>query len=133
MPAKDGDMYTLYNKVSDALFNVECVVTPAALQKGLSGRKNLQSGTGMFFLFPTLGKQTMWMPDMNFPLDVVWLDETLSVVHISYGLQPCVSRSNCPPASSIYDVKYAIEMLQGDSQKYGFSIGNTLQVALNSA
>lgn len=131
MPAKDGDVYTLFNKASGNYFEVECVVSPAALQKGLSGRQSIQSGAGMFFVFPSLAKQTMWMPDMNFPLDVVWLDETLSVVHISYGLQPCVTRSNCPPASSNYDVKYAIEMAQGDANTYGFSLGNNLSVSLN--
>ena len=133
MPAKDGDVYTIYNKSAETYFTVECVVSPHALQRGLSGRKSLESGTGMLFIFSTLAKQTMWMPDMNFPLDVVWLDETLSVAHISYGLQPCSSRSNCPPASSLYEVKYAIEMPEGDAKKYGYAPGQSLAVALNEA
>lgn len=130
MPAKDGDVYMLHLSSNDKAFRVECVVSPAALQKGLSGRPSLASGTGMFFLFPTLSKQTMWMPDMKFPLDIVWLDETLSVVHIAYGLQPCVSLFSCPSSSSVYDVKYAIEMPQGDAAKYGFAEGISLSVSV---
>ena len=129
MPAKDGDVYTLHLSSNRNTFKVECVVSPYALQRGLSGRQSLASGTGMFFLFPTLSKQTMWMPDMNFPLDIVWLDETLSVVHITYGLQPCVSRVSCPSSSSVYDSKYAIEMPQGDAAKYGFAEGISLTVS----
>jgi len=129
MPAKDGDTYTLHLSSNDNTFKVECVVSPQALQKGLSGRPSLASGTGMFFVFSDLAKQSMWMPDMNFPLDIVWLDETLSVVNITYGLQPCSSRSNCPGASSVYHAKYAIEMPQGDAAKYGFAKGISLTVS----
>lgn len=68
---------------------------------------------------------------MNFPLDIVWLDETLSVSHIVYGLQPCTSRQSCPSSSSQYDAKYAIEMPQGDASKYGFTEGMNLTVSIS--
>jgi uncharacterized membrane protein (UPF0127 family) len=127
MPAKDGDRYVL-NIGPTATFQVETVVSPHALQKGLSGRKSLASGTGMLFIFPSLSKQSMWMPDMYFPLDVVWLDENLSVSSITYGLQPCEPNKPCPNALSTYSVKYAIEMPQGDAAKYGFRDGLSLSV-----
>jgi uncharacterized membrane protein (UPF0127 family) len=127
MPAKDGDKYILQLS-SNHVFQVECVSSPAALSKGLSGRQSLPRGTGMLFIFPNLAKQSMWMPDMNFPLDIAWLDENLSVIHITYGLQPCVSRTNCPSYSSVYDAKYAIEMPHGDAASYGFAEGVTLTV-----
>jgi uncharacterized membrane protein (UPF0127 family) len=131
MPAKDGDIYILNLGTTGITFRVECVVSPQALQKGLSGRQSLASGTGMFFVFHSLAIQTMWMPEMKFPLDIVWLDETLSVIHISYGLQPCTSRQNCPRISSQYDAKYAIEMPKGDATKYGFTEGMNLSVAIS--
>jgi uncharacterized membrane protein (UPF0127 family) len=130
MPAKDGDRYTLILGSTNTTFQVECVVSPPALQRGLSGRPSLAIGTGMMFIFPDIAMQTMWMPDMNFPLDIVWLDENLSVVHIVYGLQPCTSRENCPSASSRYQVKYAIEMPQGDARRYAFTEGMSLTVSL---
>ena len=128
MPARDGDLYTLILSSNNKTFKVETVVSPQAIERGLSGRESLASGTGMLFIFSSLQKQSMWMPDMNFPLDVVWLDETLSVVNISYGLQPCPSRERCPGASSVYHSKYAIEMPQGDATKYGFTQGISLTV-----
>lgn len=83
----------------------------------------------MLFIFENLDRHTMWMPDMKFPLDVVWLDETLSVCNISYGLQPCADRSNCPSSSSVYSCKYAIEVNAGEAAIYGFANGTQLTVS----
>jgi uncharacterized membrane protein (UPF0127 family) len=129
MPARDGDVYNLLLSSTGKLFQVECVVSPPALKQGLSRRPSLAKGTGMLFIFDTLDRHTMWMPDMNFPLDVVWLDETLSVCNISYGLQPCVKGAECPPTSSVYMCKYAIEMNEGEAAIYGFMNGTQLRVS----
>jgi uncharacterized membrane protein (UPF0127 family) len=129
MPARDGDNYTLILSSTGKLFKVETVVTPNALTKGLSGRRTLASGTGMLFIFDALDRHTMWMPDMYFPLDVVWLDETLSVVNITYGLEPCADANDCPSSSSVYLCKYAIEMNAGEAAIYGFMNGTQLTVA----
>jgi uncharacterized membrane protein (UPF0127 family) len=128
MPAKDGDVYTLLLSSTGKIFTVECVVTPPKLALGLSHRKNLPAGTGMLFIFETLDRQSMWMPDMHFPLDIVWLDETLSVCNISYRVSPCPDRETCPHVSSVYMAKYAIEMNEGDAAIYGFMNGTQLTV-----
>lgn len=128
MPAKDGDVYTLLLSSTGKLFTVECVVSPPKLAQGLSGRKKLSPGNGMLFIFETLDKQTMWMPEMNFPLDIVWLDETLSVSNISYGAKPCPDKGTCPNISSLYMAKYAIEMNEGEAAIYGFMNGTQLTV-----
>jgi uncharacterized membrane protein (UPF0127 family) len=83
----------------------------------------------MLFIFEDLAKQSMWMPDMKIPLDVVWLDESMSVVNISYGLEPCKPNCKCESHSSVYLCKYAIEMNAGEAAIYGFMIGAQLRVA----
>jgi uncharacterized membrane protein (UPF0127 family) len=126
MPAQDGDTYTFVLSSTGKTFSVETVMTPDALKRGLSNRKSLKKGTGMLFIFQDLDRHTMWMPDMFFPIDVVWLDETMSVVNISYGLQPCSSPNACPSSSSVYMCKYAIEMNAGEAAIYGFMNGTQL-------
>ena len=126
---KDGDTYTLIIGGTKK-FQGECAVSPEALKKGLSGRKRLPEGRGMLFLFPELKEHTMWMPDMNFPLDVIWLDEQFSIVHISYGLRPCEPDQTCPSVSSIYSSMYAIEVVAGQAAEYGFRLGQDLKVLL---
>ena len=129
MSIKDGDLFTLrVGKGSRLTFNVEIVVSPAATKQGLSGRPFLNPGKGMFFVFGSLAKQAMWMIDMRFPLDIVWLDEQLTVVHISYNCSPCPNASQCPTYSSVYRVKYAIEMTAGEAARHSFSVGKQIFV-----
>jgi uncharacterized membrane protein (UPF0127 family) len=129
MPARDGDQYLLRLGQTPKLFAVETVVSEAAMQKGLSGRKNApKPGHGMLFIFPDLKRQSMWMPDMGFPLDIVWLDENMMVVHVTKDAQPCPSRSECPNHSSRFMAKYAIEMATGQAEIYGFLPGLMMSV-----
>jgi len=129
MSIKDGDVFTLrVGKGSRTTFTVEIVVSPSALKQGLSGRASLATGRGMMFIFGTLAKQSMWMIDMKIPLDIVWLDENLAVVHVTRNCPPCPNASQCPSYSSVYRVKYAIEMTAGEAQKYGFEVGKNLSV-----
>ena len=129
MKIMDGNTFTLrVGKGSRTTFQVETVVSDKARQKGLSGRAPLESGTGMLFVFDSLSKQSMWMIDMKFPLDIVWLDEQMTIVHCTYSADPCKSRSDCPSYSSKYRVKYAIEMKAGDSEQYGFTVGKQLSI-----
>jgi uncharacterized protein len=129
MVVHDGDTYTLrVGKGSRTLFTVECVVSPQKLKQGLSGRPQLPDGRGMLFIFAEVSRQGMWMIDMRFPLDIVWLDEHLQVVHITRGCAPCPSASDCPAYSSVYRVKYAIEMTAGQADACGFAVGKVLSV-----
>lgn len=128
MPASDGDVYTLILSTTGRAISVECAVSPSALKQGLSGRKELALGHGMLFVFETLDRHTMWMPDMHFPIDVIWLDETLSVVNITYNLQPCQDTQNCPSSSSVYMCKYAIEVYAGEAARQGFIQGTQLRL-----
>lgn len=129
MSIKDGDVFTLrVGKGSRNTFKVEVVISPAAIVKGLSGRPSLTEGAGMLFIFPTVSRQSMWMIDMKFPLDIVWLDETFTVVHITYGCAPCPNAANCPTFSSVKRVKYAIEMTATAAAFYGFEKDKQLVV-----
>ena len=128
MPAEDGDIYILRLGNTEKTLKVETVVSEPAVRQGLSFRKSLAKGTGMFFVFSTLDYHTMWMPDMNFSLDVIWLDENLEVSHISYGLQPCPTRLICPSTGSVKMAKYAIEVNEGDATALGFAVGTSMTV-----
>lgn len=68
------------------------------------------------------------MPDMRFPLDIVWLDETLTVSHITYNAPPCSSRDNCPSYPSGPKAQYAIELTAGQAAALGLRVGAHLSV-----
>jgi uncharacterized membrane protein (UPF0127 family) len=123
---KDGDILQLRTPKGQR-FTAELALTAAATKKGLMFRDGLPSKTGMFFLFTEPAKRrSMWMNNMRFPLDVVWLDGSLTIVSIRYNCEPCVSEDKCTRISSIRKAQHAIEFSAGDADKLGLEIGQTL-------
>lgn len=91
-------------------------------------RDGLPSKEGMFFLFTDPPhRRGMWMNNMRFPLDIVWLDGGLKIVSIRKDVQPCISAAECPNISSIYKAQHAIELAAGDADALGLSVGDTLK------
>jgi len=131
---KDGDTL-LFRTPSGKRFTTELVQTAPALKKGLMYRDGLPSKTGMFFLFTDPPhRRSMWMNNMRFPLDIVWLDGSLKIVSIRKDAQPCISADECPSISSIYKAQHAIEFATGDADLLGLSPGDTLKfVKVNRA
>ena len=103
-------------------FEVEIVSSPEDLRRGLSNRPYLPPRRGMLFDFGTVGKQSMWMPSMNFPLDIVWIDVNKTIVKIEPNVQPCSGNHNCKSYSSDYPIRYAIELNAGDAARIGLQI-----------
>lgn len=75
--------------------HVEVADTEDKREQGLSGRAGLQEGSGMLFVFDVPGKYGFWMKDMNFPIDIIFIDASGTVVSVvrdaspeSYHLQP---------------------------------------------
>jgi uncharacterized membrane protein (UPF0127 family) len=131
MPARDGERYVLVGSgPGSPRLEVETAVSQPALQRGLSGRPSLASGNGMLFIFPRLGRHSMWMPDMHFPIDLVWLNEQLEIVHIQGGLKPCVPGAPCPSYGTERMALYAIEVPAGDVQRLGLRLGQSFRVVV---
>lgn len=57
-------------------------------ERGLSGRTSLAPLSGMLFLFDAPGLYGVWMKDMHFPLDILWLDGKKRVVAIEENALP---------------------------------------------
>lgn len=111
-------------------FLVEVVDSPETLSKGLSGRTVLPQRQGMLFVFPRAEVHSMWMPNMYFPLDIVWIDTEKRIVKIEENVSPCSGTNNCTSYSSLYPTKYAIELNAFDASRIGLSVGKKLLFSL---
>lgn len=69
-------------------WRVEIAKTPGQLTKGLSGRPSLSPGSGLLMVFGSDGYHGIWMKDMNFPIDIIWLNADMSVVKVENNAQP---------------------------------------------
>jgi len=108
-------------------FVVNVVSTPAQITQGLSGILTMPKKQGLLFIFPTVNIRSMWMPDMNFPLDIVWIDANKTIVKIEVNATPCAGNHNCKSYSSVTPVLYAIELNAYDAASIGLEIGMKLE------
>jgi uncharacterized protein len=60
--------------VGKASVRAELAETPAARERGLSGRESLAEDRGMLFVYSDRAERTYWMKGMHFPIDIVWID-----------------------------------------------------------
>lgn len=90
-------------------------------QKGLSGTKQLESGDGMLFVFDYSADWSMWMKDMNYPIDILWLDENKKVVYIAADVSPDTYPSKFAPKKAS---KYALELPAGFAAQHGVQVNS---------
>lgn len=74
--------------VGDAVFSVRVVNTPETRQKGLSGSQPLPKNEGMLFVFDSSDMWSIWMKDMTYPLDIIWLDDSKRIVYMVKSADP---------------------------------------------
>ena len=74
--------------IGDAKLLVEIAQTPKEQMIGLSYRKSLAEGRGMLFIFDRNDTHSIWMKDMHFPIDIVWITEAMKVAHIAQNVSP---------------------------------------------
>jgi uncharacterized membrane protein (UPF0127 family) len=109
-------------------FHITVAKTEAQLTQGLSGTKNLGANEAMVFAFASDGPQSMWMKDMNYPIDMVWLSSDTRVVNIVKNAQPSSYNSQDPSKSTRFQsstpARYVIELPSGTIDKTGIQNGD---------
>jgi len=103
-------------------YHITVMRTDAQLQKGLSGTKSLPQGEAMLFDFPSDSQWGMWMKDMNYPIDMVWLNDSREVVYTVKNAQP----SSYPKTifKPSVPARYVIELPSGTIEKTGIKNGD---------
>ena len=95
------------------------VDTPETMQKGLGGRELLSGDEGMLFIFAKPELHGIWMKDMKFAIDIIWIDEEYKIVHIESNVSPqTYPKTFWPLAKSLYVLE----------TKAGFALENELKV-----
>lgn len=74
--------------IGDSAITVELADTYEKRVQGLSGREELKKNTGMFFIFDKPDKYGIWMKDMKFALDIIWLDQYGEIIFIEENVSP---------------------------------------------
>ncbi|TSC57450.1 MAG: hypothetical protein Greene041679_324 [Parcubacteria group bacterium Greene0416_79] len=124
---------------------VEVADTASKRLLGLSGRASLQSERGMLFVFPAPGFHGIWMKQMRFPIDIIWLqkmpkdlgilsprfgvdtfrESTLLVADIKEEVTPETYPEVFYPRSP---ARYVLEVAAGFAEAHSLRIGEPVRV-----
>ena len=95
--------------------------------KGLSGTKELASDEAMLFIFDHPSDWGIWMKDMNYSIDIVWLDEDKRVVHIERDVSPdTYPRVFRPDEGALY----VVELPAGFASQHGLGLGQVISFSI---
>lgn len=107
--------------VGDGIFKTRVAKTFEEREKGLSNTTALGEDQALLFVYDTDAQWAIWMKDMNYPIDIVWLNKDKKVVYIV---------KNAPPESypdekftPKEDARYVIELMAGTTDKKAINIG----------
>ena len=107
---------------------VEVADDPDERTNGLSRRDGLAQGAGMLFVWDEEAAHTLWMKEMRFALDFIWLDADKRVVSIDANVpvQPGAADSELMLYRPDGPALYAIELEAGEAARLGVAVGDVI-------
>ncbi len=110
-------------RLGGATLTVTEALTPDEQIRGLSGTSSLAPDAGMLFDFGADQTPSMWMKDMNYSLDFVWINNRRMVTGITANVSPATYPATfSPPVPS----RYVIEVNAGWAAAHHIMSGDQL-------
>lgn len=112
---------TIYAQIAD---------TKNKQSMGLSYTKDLATSTGMLFIFDEIDEKNFWMKDMNYDLDIIWIDESKTVTGFFERVPTDSYNKKNPEQSKIYhspeNTKYVLEVPANTIKNLKIKVGDVL-------
>jgi uncharacterized membrane protein (UPF0127 family) len=83
----------------------------------------MEDGQGMLFIFPDVAYHSFYMKNTKFPLDIIYIDNELTISSIIKNAQP-LNEASLPSQAP---VKYVLEVNGGLSDSWGIQSGDRIQ------
>ncbi len=113
-----------YIEINKIKIPIEIVDNVESRRLGLSYREVLDKNSGMLFDMENKGVVSFWMKDMNFPLDIIWIDGD-KIVNISKNLPPAGSQPDLSYSSDL-PIDFALEVNGGFCEENNIDIGDEI-------
>jgi hypothetical protein len=137
-PAPEGDAESSDPRRAEVLLPSQRLVvaeiadTPERVARGYMFRRKVREGEGMIFVFPRADLHPFWMKNTRVPLDMIWLDDDGSVVHIEASVPPCRA-DPCPGYGPPRISRYVLEVRAGTAAREGLKLGDRLRISFPQA
>lgn len=109
----------------EKVLSLEIADTNRERMEGLSGRQSLPKGSALLLVFKQEDEHGIWMKDMLFPIDVIWLDPDFEVVNFKSNVLPETYPTVFKPERPAL---YVLETNVGFIDQYRVKIGQQLDL-----
>lgn len=106
-------------------FHTKVVKEDAERAKGLSDSRPLSKNQAMLFVFPFADTHGIWMKDMRYAIDIIWLDEAQKVIHVQKEARPDSYPQVFKPEEN---AAYVLEVAAGSADSFGISVGKVAHI-----
>lgn len=118
--------------IKDLVIQAKIADEPKEQQAGLSDFSSLSLNEGMLFVFDKSTAHVFWMKNVEFAIDIIWIDEQKKIVDIASNVPPEPKKSDkkitrYKPKS---DAKYVLEINAGLSALHNLQIGDPVSFEL---
>ena len=117
-------------RIRDSVFPVEMAIESADRRQGLSDRPSLDQGTGMLFIFEEEQSLSFWMRNMQFPLDMIWIDAQCRLVDISRDVPvppPDTGDSDLLRYRPKNAAQFVLEINAGETAEAGINVDDDVE------
>lgn len=115
-------------RIGQHTWNVEIADDETTRRRGMGGRKEVPTGTGMLFVFPREEPVKFHMLDCYIPLDVAFIDAGGTIVEIRtmyVEADPADPKTDYPSRAP---VTYALEVAAGTFARLGIKRGDAVEL-----
>ena len=111
---------------SGKVLKVEVMVKDEDRAMGLMFRSALPADQGMLFLFEQSDFHGIWMKNCKFPIDILWLDDRKTIVHLEESVPACKA-DPCPVYQPLRKASYVVELNAGQARREKAVVGKSLE------
>jgi len=119
-------------KIDNVVLEVQIADTDLLRTQGLMFQEELPSDQGMLFVFEGEERRSIWMLNMQFSLDILWLDIEGNILHIEKNVPPCktaLETATCPSYKGDNKLaKYVLEVTSGFVDEYSITENSKLEI-----
>lgn len=115
-------------EINGHVFSLYLAKTPQEQEEGLAKFNKIDKNQGMLFLFQKQDYHSFWMKNMQFPIDIIFINKN-KIVDI-FQKVPVAVGENLPTYTTKAKADKVLEINSGLSNEYKIKIGDNVEINL---
>jgi len=116
--------------IKDQVIKAEIADSDPERQTGLSNRKELLTDSGMLFVFNQQNiKPAFWMKDMNFAIDIIWINDGKVVQIDEANTEPGVADKSLRIYKPESEIDYVLEVAKSYASENDIQLGDEVDLS----